>query len=104
MSDEEGRQPKNSRMREKLLIGLAYDVAERQLRDGSATSQVLVHFLKVGSRSEELSQEKLKSENELLKSKITALESQQQSESKYQEALDAMRRYSGVVDDEEFFD
>ena len=94
----------NSRMREKVLVGLSYDLAERQLRDGTATSQVQLHFLKMGSGSEELARIKVAHENELLKAKIEVLESQQRSEEQYRAALEAMRKYSGNISEEVYDD
>lgn len=76
---------------------MAADLAERQIREGSASSQVVTHFLKLGSSRERLEQQRLEHENELLRVKKEHMESQKRVETMYQEALNAMRSYSGQV-------
>ena len=93
--------------RENQMIALSMDLAERQIRDGSASSQVLVHFLKLGSSREKLEQERIAREVELAGAKIEIMQSQKRIEELYGEALNAMRSYSGHtlsqadVDDED---
>lgn len=88
--------------RENQLIHLATNLAEQQLRDGTASSQVITHYLKLGSSKERLEQEILKENKKLLTAKTEALQSQKRIEELYVEAITAMRRYSGNgdVDDE----
>jgi hypothetical protein len=81
--------------RENQLISLAVDLSEQQLREGTASSQVITHYLKLGSTREKLEQERLARENELLLSKIEAMESVKRVEELYSTALDAMRSYAG---------
>jgi hypothetical protein len=81
--------------RESQMIALAVDLAEEQLRDGTASSQVITHFLKLGTEKEKLEREKLNHENELLKAKTESLKSAQNVEALYKEALEAMRSYRG---------
>lgn len=81
--------------REGQLIALATDLVEQRLRDGTATSQEVVHFLKLGSMREKLERERLANENILLKAKTEALESQAKIEELYANAIQAMQRYSG---------
>ena len=81
--------------RENQMISLAVDLAERQLEEGTASSQVITHFLKLGSSKERLEREKLEEENKLLRAKTENLQSQKRVEELYAEALTAMRRYSG---------
>ena len=81
--------------RENQLISLAVDLAEEQLRDGTASAQVVTHFLKLASQKEKLEREKLDSENRLLQAKIEALQSAQRVEEIYSEALRALIIYSG---------
>ena len=78
------------------LISLAVDLAAEQLRAGTASSQVITHYLKLGTSREQLEQEKLRHENELLIAKADSLASGQRVEELYQEAIMAMRRYSGM--------
>ena len=87
--------------REQQLTGMAYDLVERQIREGTASSQVLSIFLKSGSQRERLEMEKLRSENEFLKAKVEAAASAKNVEALYGEALNAMRRYKGEQIDEE---
>ena len=84
--------------RENQLISLAVDLAEQQLIEGTASSQVITHYLKLGSTKERLEKEKLEQENELLKAKTEALQSAQRVEELYANALDAMRNYSSATD------
>lgn len=81
--------------REKQLIALANEAAEKQLREGTASSQIITYFLKAGSTKDQLELEKLREENRLLKAKTEALQSQKRMEETYAEALAAMRKYSG---------
>lgn len=81
--------------REDELIGLAVDLTERQMRDGTASSQVITHYLKLGSSREKLEQERIANENLLVAAKIEALASQKRVEELYQQALVAMRSYQG---------
>lgn len=81
--------------RENQLISLATDLVEQRLLDGTASSQEVTHFLKLGSSKERLEREKLIEENKLLKAKTEALKSQKRVEELYMDALNAMRDYSG---------
>lgn len=81
--------------RENQLVSMAFDLAEKQLRDGTASSQVVTHYLKLGSSREKLEQERLRRENVLLKTKAEAMESAKRVEELYGKALDAMRSYAG---------
>lgn len=81
--------------RENQLIYLATDLAEQQLRDGTASSQVITHYLKLGSTKERLEQEILKENKKLLTAKTEMLQSTKKIEELYKEAISAMRRYGG---------
>lgn len=89
--------------RENELINLAVDLAERQLREGTASAQVITHYLKASSEREKLERERLRQENDLTQAKIDVMKSQERTEELYAKALDAMRAYSGIqtqVDDD----
>lgn len=88
--------------REKQLIYLATDLAEQQLRDGTASSQVITHYLKLGSMREKLERERLAEENKLLKAKTEQIQSMKRVEELYAEAITAMRNYSGQGDPDEY--
>lgn len=81
--------------REKQLIASAVDLAEKQILEGTASSQVITHFLKLGSMKERLEREKLEEENKLLRAKTEALKSTKRQEELFEEAIRAMRKYSG---------
>jgi EAL domain-containing protein (putative c-di-GMP-specific phosphodiesterase class I) len=81
--------------RENQLISLAVDLAEQQLRDGTASSQVITHYLKLGSTKERIEKEILEKQKKLIEAKTQSLQSAQRIEELYKNALDAMRKYSG---------
>lgn len=81
--------------RENELISLAADLAEAQIREGTASSQVITHFLKLGSTRERLEQQRIAHENELLQVKREAIESHKRIEELYENAIGAMRSYRG---------
>lgn len=81
--------------RENQLIAKAVDLAERQLSDGSASAQVISHYLKLGSSREKLEQERLSEEIELQKAKREAMASAARVEELYGAAIAAMRSYAG---------
>jgi hypothetical protein len=81
--------------RERQLAALAYDEAERLILSGEASSQVLTHFLKVGSAREQKEQRRLELEAELLQKKAEAMDSAKRVEELYDEAIKAMRSYGG---------
>lgn len=84
--------------RENQLISLAVDLAEQQLRDGTASSQVITHYLKLGSSRERLEQELKATELKLNQAKTENLKSQERSEKLMKEAIEAFRSYSGYGD------
>lgn len=87
--------------RENQMISLAEDLAEQQLRDGTASSQVITHYLKLGTTLAKLEKAKLEEENKLLRAKTKALEDQKEIKVLYADALKAMRRYSGQAEEDE---
>lgn len=88
--------------RENQLISLAVDLAEKRLREGTASSQEVTHFLKLGSTKAVLEREKLLEENKLLRAKTKALEASEQAAVKYEEVVKALLRYSGHGDVDEY--
>lgn len=92
------RRPATSpEQREVELQGLAYDLAEEQIQNGTASSQVITHFLKAGSARERLEQERMRHEIELMEVKKDQLEGQKRVEELFVNALDAMRGYRGAL-------
>lgn len=90
--------------REQQLIAMAVDLAAQQLRDGTASAQVITHFLKLGSSRERLEKDILKKQEELYSAKTKAYESAQDVKELYAQAIAAVRRYSGNGDPEDYDD
>lgn len=82
--------------RENQLIALSMDAAEKQLREGTASSQVITHFLKLGSIKGQMELEKLKQETALLEAKKESIASEKTMSEMYTKALEAMRIYGGI--------
>lgn len=101
MSRQQRRPSMTEEGREQRLVSLTMDLAERQLQDGTASSQVMTHFLKLGSTRERLEQDRLRRENELLQAKVEAMASGQRIEDLYAGAIRAMSAYSGNPQEEE---
>ena len=81
------------------LSSAAYDLAAEQIEMGTASSQVITHFLKAGSMRERLEQQRIAHENELLQVKRDAIEAQARIEELYVEAISAMRSYTGTAEE-----
>lgn len=86
--------------RENQLIAAAERLAEKQLLEGTATSQVIVHYLRLGTIRERLERDKLRYETELLQAKKESLESTKRSEELFAQAIAAFRSYRGDDDAE----
>lgn len=86
--------------REKQLISRAVDLAEQQLKDGTASSQIISHFLKLGSSREKLEIERLREENKLLRAKTDAIKSAENIDKLYANAIKAMTEYKGDIQEE----
>lgn len=90
--------------RENQMISLAVDLAEKWLIEGTAPSQVVTHYLKLGSMREKLERERLEEENNLLRAKIKSLDSTEEIKELYKNAIEAFRTYSGHGDeDDEYY-
>lgn len=87
--------------RENQMVSLAIDLAEQQLRDGTASSQVITHYLKLGSTKERIEKEILEKQKELIVAKTEAMQSAKRVEELYANALNAMRNYSGRGSDDD---
>lgn len=85
----------NPEARENQLISLAVDLVEQRLRDGTASAQETVHYLKLASKKSKLESERAELENELIKAKTQAIKDQADIKTLYKDAIAAMRRYSG---------
>ena len=87
--------PRSEEELEKLCIGEATDMALEQLRNRTASSQIITHFLKRGSLKEQAELEKTRQEIEVLKAKKKVMESEEERTKKYQEVIDAITSYLG---------
>jgi hypothetical protein len=103
---EDAEQPKKRRhpattpdARENQVIALAYDLAEKQLSEGTASSQVIAHFLKLGSSKERVEKDILISQRELIQARTEAMKSGKRIEELYEGAIKAMKAYTGHDDD-----
>lgn len=81
--------------RENQVIALAYELAEKQLREGTASSQVIAHFLKMGSEKDRLERQILTEQAKLVQAKTKAIDNAEETKKLFQEAMDAMRIYQG---------
>lgn len=86
--------------RENQLISLAVNLAEKQLREGTASSQVITHYLKLGSTKEKIEKEILAEQKKLIEAKTESLQSSKRMEELYADAIIAMKTYSGEKTDE----
>lgn len=87
---------------EAQAISLAYNLAKQQLMDGTASSQVITHFLKLGTERARLEKEKIIKENKLLDVKANAIENSQREEELFEKAIAAMKSYKGAGDDDDY--
>lgn len=85
--------------RENQMIALAVDLAEKQLLEGTASSQVITHYLKLGSPKSRLEREILEKQKDLIDAKTQSVKSTARSDEIAKKALDAFRHYSGHGDD-----
>lgn len=87
--------------RENQMIALAIDLAEKQLEKGTASSQVITHFLKLGSTRERKELEVLEKQKDFIKAKTESIQSDKRVEELYLNALNAMRAYTGSKPEED---
>lgn len=86
--------------RENQMIALAVDAAEKQIRDGTASSQIITHYLKLAGRKEAIEREILEANRDLLVAKTEQLQSAARQEELFEKAIAAMRMYQGQEVDE----
>lgn len=86
---------KTPEAREQQLVSLAFDLAEKQLAEGTASAQVITHYLKIGSVRDKYELEKIKQETKLLDAKIEDINNAQDMKALYAEAMSAFAGYSG---------
>lgn len=97
-----GRPAMSLEARENQLIALAMDRAEEKLRDGTASSQLITEFVKRGSTKAKIEKEVLEEQRELMVAKKEALQSAKRVEELYTNAIDAIRKYAGQGDPDDY--
>ena len=90
--------------REGQMISLAMDLVEQRLRNGTASSQETTHFIKLATEKERLERKLAEKELELKEAKRQQIKSMAGLDEMYAKAVEAMRRYSGHDDEDEFVD
>ena len=91
--------------RESLVCALAIDLAEKKIRDGTASSQLICHFLKRGDPAEKVRLDILERQRDLIEAKTESIKAARRTEEAMQKAFDAMKRYRGIeIDDDDDFD
>lgn len=93
---------KTTKAKENYLANLAYKLAEKKLKDGTASSQIIVTLINAASDKVRLENEKLKSDLAVAEAKIDNLKRQTSSEDLMNEAIKMFRKYSGVDDEDEY--
>jgi hypothetical protein len=96
------RPPLTPEAEENQLISLATDLVKQRLIDGTASSQETTHFLKLGSSKARVEKEILERQRDLIVAKTEALQAANRIEELYTDAINAMRRYSGHGDSDEY--
>lgn len=95
------RPPISLEAQENLMISLAVQCAEKQLREGTASAQVITHYLKLGSSKERIEKEIMEKQKDLIEAKTKNINSNREATELYANALAAFRKYSGSYDEEE---
>lgn len=98
---ETGRASLDPQAQENMMISLAIQLAEKQLRDGTASSQVLTHYLKLATEERQLEKRILEKQAELIDAKTESLRSTKRLDEVYEQAMKAMRSYSGDEEEED---
>lgn len=93
--------PLDPAAREAQMISLATDLAYKQLKNGTASSQVITHYLKLGTQREKIEREMLEKQKELIEEKTNAIKAAKRNEELYEKAIRQMKRYSGIFEDDQ---
>ncbi len=100
-STPKGPPARSLEARENQVIAEAYDLAEKQILEGTASSQVIYHFLRLGSSRNRLEKELMAKKRDLMEAKTKAIASEDELRQLYKDALNAMRIYSGASSKED---
>ena len=99
-NDRPSRPPLTPEAQENRMIALAMDLAEKQLLEGTASSQVICHYLKLATVKDQLECERIRNETELSKAKAENLRASQRTEEMVQKAFEAFKSYKGNSDED----
>lgn len=91
-----GYKPIDPAAREQQMIGLAVDLAEERLRNGTATSQIIEHYLKLAASKTNLEIQMAEQQLALMRAKTAAIEAENAEKKDYAAVLEAMRSYNGI--------
>lgn len=80
--------------REQQLVNLAVNLAEKQLRDGTASPSVISHFLKIASTRETIEREILEKQAALIEAKSKSIGESKDAEKLAKAAIEAMKNYN----------
>lgn len=101
MAEKKAKKAMTREARENQMIALADDLAEKKLRDGSASNQLIIHYLNLGTAKAQLEKAKLEAETKLIEAKVEVTETEKRGAEAYEQALKAFSRYRGDSDDDE---
>lgn len=90
--------------REQQMMALAMDLAEKKLRDGTASNMLICHFLKLATVQAELDKENTKADVELKKAKVKSIQDQKNMEETYERAIEALKTYQGIRNEDDYED
>lgn len=93
--------PKTIEEAENQMIFLAMNLAREQLENGTASAQVITHYLKLGSTKEKLDQQNIQQDIMLKEAKTNAIQSAESAEELYADAIAKMSIYSGEIGEED---
>jgi hypothetical protein len=91
----------NDEDQESKLIALAFSQAQKELEQQTASSQVVTHFLRLGSQRAKIELQKLTLENQLLEEKIISERRAQDLSDSVQQVIAALKSYTYTPPGEE---
>ena len=89
--------------RENQVIAAAYDLAEKQIRDGMASATVITHFLNLASKRTQLEQKYLEERTRLATAKTEEIDRNKDQDELFARAIRAIRTYRGTPEEEDEF-
>lgn len=93
--EDKGMRPASTpEAREMQLVNLAVNLAEKQLREGTASPSVINHFLKIASRRDVIEREILEKQAKLIDAKTNSIVKEKEQEELAKAAIEAMKSYN----------